>query len=364
MDQINIIPDDREKRQLRLYYAKISLIVIVLVVVFSGVNELVLYIASGIAGGGFSKELVTSGRKIVASIPLAKTAYSYFFPLAADAAALFTGLAITKCDLKKMLRFSGFDGKDLFEFTSLSYGMATAGSFICVIISGIVGIIIGKNGTEGLEESLAGMMPSDDPLWINILVYLYVCIIGPIMEELIFRGVLLEALRKYGNGFGIIMSAVMFGLMHQRFVQCIPAILLGIIFAGMAVKSGSLIPSIFAHIVNNTMSAVLMVMIQGMDMKKLMEFEKADPFNVDMDAMTALMKDMVPLIVVMLIILAVRLGALLVTVIISGRFFSSKRRLIAKSEYCDKRTWGYFFTSVPWIAVILYLTYTTVTTIV
>ena len=364
MDSINIIPDEAESKELRRYYAKLSLIMIVLVVVFNGVNRLVLYTASGLVGGGFTKELVSSGRKVIASIPLASAVYSYFFPLAADVAALCTGLAITKTDLKKMLRFRGFGGKDLFDFTALSYGMATVGSFICVFIAAVVALLMGKNGAVSMEESLSQFSPTGDPLWLKVLIYLYICLIGPIMEELIFRGVLLEGLRKYGNGFGIVMSSVMFGLMHQRFIQCVPAILLGMIFAGMVVKTGSLLPSIFAHVVNNTMSAVMMVMAEGMDMQKFAEIEKMDPANIDIDMAVNLLKGMVPLLIVMGIILAVRMGSLVIGAVIAVRFHFTRRKLVADHPYCKNRTWKYLFTSVPWILLLLYLTVVTLMTIV
>ncbi|MFP9075396.1 CPBP family intramembrane glutamic endopeptidase, partial [Enterococcus faecalis] len=49
--------------------------------------------------------------------------------------------------------------------------------------------------------------------------YLYICVIGPIIEELIYRGTLMTQLKKYGIHFAILFSAFYFGLIHHDLYQ-------------------------------------------------------------------------------------------------------------------------------------------------
>ena len=82
------------------------------------------------------------------------------------------------------------------------------------------------------------------------------CVAAPIFEELIFRGLILERLRHYGDIFAIIVSAFLFAIIHASF-QAIPfAFVSGIIFGFLAIRTGSLLCPLIIHFTNNILSAV------------------------------------------------------------------------------------------------------------
>ena len=347
----DMIPDDNEKKSLRKYYFKLSLIMIALICLFNLVNNLMMYICSGLIAGGFDKASIEQGQEVFYADKYLTAMRSYLFCIIGDIAAVVVGIAITHTDLKSKLTFKGFDVKDFVKFNALSFGIGIPATFLTLVIAGIVALIMGKGDEYSqLDTSILKSFASDNPLWLDILVYSYVCVIGPILEELVFRGVLLEGLRKYGNKFGIIMSAVMFGLFHQRFEQCIPAIAIGLVFAFMAVRSGSLIPSILVHILNNSMSAVLMIMMSNMDTSVL---EKMDVAK--LSEMSQMLEQYSSMFAVMMVIGFFRIACLIGAVAIAIGFFGQRRKLIENSEYSDKRTWSYLFTSVPWLLVIGFL---------
>jgi membrane protease YdiL (CAAX protease family) len=87
-----------------------------------------------------------------------------------------------------------------------------------------------------------------------VLFVMYVCFIGPVLEEIIFRGFVLNSMRPYGNLTAIIVSSILFSMFHMNLVQFINPVLMGIILAFIAIKSESIIPSIVAHIFNNTIT--------------------------------------------------------------------------------------------------------------
>ena len=79
---------------------------------------------------------------------------------------------------------------------------------------------------------------------------LYSIIIAPIIEELLYRGVLLRTLERYGKWFAIIISALVFGLMHGNAVQFPVAFVIGLLFGYLTLKY-SIGLSITLHILNN-----------------------------------------------------------------------------------------------------------------
>ena len=85
---------------------------------------------------------------------------------------------------------------------------------------------------------------------------IYVCLLGPVLEELIYRGVLLSRLRPYGALFALILSSICFGLMHHDLYQGLSACLSGLIY-GYAALRYSLPAAICLHIAGNTVSTAL-----------------------------------------------------------------------------------------------------------
>lgn len=81
--------------------------------------------------------------------------------------------------------------------------------------------------------------------------FLYVAIIGPICEEIIFRGMLQKRLEKYSPVIAIIISALAFGIYHGNFGQIFPMIGTGLILGYVAYKYG-LKWSVAIHVLYNT----------------------------------------------------------------------------------------------------------------
>ena len=85
-----------------------------------------------------------------------------------------------------------------------------------------------------------------------------VAVLGPILEELLFRGGVTKVLlKKYTPAQAIIFSALIFGVFHLNPVQIVGASLMGLLLAWVYYKTASLIPCILMHIVNNTLSVYL-----------------------------------------------------------------------------------------------------------
>lgn len=90
-------------------------------------------------------------------------------------------------------------------------------------------------------------------------IYLYfiaIAILGPIVEEFIFRGVIITILKKYGDAFAVIVSSILFSLLHANLIQIPSAFFIGLLYGYLTVKTGSLYYSTILHIMNNTLAMV------------------------------------------------------------------------------------------------------------
>jgi membrane protease YdiL (CAAX protease family) len=86
-----------------------------------------------------------------------------------------------------------------------------------------------------------------------ILLFFLISCIAPVVEEILFRGVLQNAIkRKTGPWSGILLSACIFSLLHPQLpLGFLPLMVLGIVFGILAESRKSLVPSIIAHGMNN-----------------------------------------------------------------------------------------------------------------
>lgn len=85
----------------------------------------------------------------------------------------------------------------------------------------------------------------------SIVILIGSVIIAPIFEEFIFRYLILNKLRVYGNLNAIITSSVLFALLHQNLNQFIYTLPLGLVLGYCAIKSNSIIVPIFMHVFFN-----------------------------------------------------------------------------------------------------------------
>lgn len=92
-----------------------------------------------------------------------------------------------------------------------------------------------------------------------LIMFSIMAIFGPFCEELVFRGAFFRGFRRSGNIFGaILMSGMLFALMHMNFNQAAYALLLGIMMALLAEAAGSTLAPFIMHLVFNGQSVCLM----------------------------------------------------------------------------------------------------------
>lgn len=81
-------------------------------------------------------------------------------------------------------------------------------------------------------------------------------VLGPIGEELVFRGVVQSALEKYGLWIALLGSSLMFAAVHGPSVIFVDAFVMGLFFGSVFRLSGSIWPAITLHIVYNGLNLI------------------------------------------------------------------------------------------------------------
>ncbi|MDR3644515.1 MAG: CPBP family intramembrane metalloprotease, partial [Clostridia bacterium] len=84
-----------------------------------------------------------------------------------------------------------------------------------------------------------------------------VCVFAPIIEEFIFRGLIMRSLLRFGSGFAIVMSSLLFAMLHGNLAQIPFAFIVGLSLGYFAYKLNSVWASVILHSFVNTTSTVI-----------------------------------------------------------------------------------------------------------
>ena len=103
-----------------------------------------------------------------------------------------------------------------------------------------------------LPDWLEGTFDYMQSSWTGILL---VALVGPVVEELFFRGGILRVLLgKYKPWVAIVVSGLIFGIIHMNPAQVVFASLAGMLLGWLYWRTRSLIPCMVVHVLNNSFS--------------------------------------------------------------------------------------------------------------
>ncbi|MES2889932.1 MAG: CPBP family intramembrane glutamic endopeptidase [Pseudomonadota bacterium] len=124
---------------------------------------------------------------------------------------------------------------------------------ILLLDSVVSGVLVALVPLSGWEEQAFERMAQR-----NLPTFVAVCVLAPVLEEMLFRGVILRAfLHRYPPTLAIWQSALFFGFAHLNLYQFVLAFLLGGLAGWIYERSRSLIPCIALHAFFNTAVTLL-----------------------------------------------------------------------------------------------------------
>ena len=147
----------------------------------------------------------------------------------------------------------------------LTYHLCAVGIAVCMIANYVSNILLYLFDKAGIKAIADSEYNCDSVLDI-ILFYVTVAVLPALVEEFAFRGVVLGLLRKYSDGLAVLVSGVMFGIMHGNFAQIPFALVVGLVLGFIAVKTNSLLPGIIIHFLNNGLSVTLTLLVTNTEL--------------------------------------------------------------------------------------------------
>ena len=151
---------------------------------------------------------------------------------------------------------------------SLCFALTYVGNWVGILVNTVIGILTGEPPVNDLAN-----LTVESPLWANLL---FGGILAPIMEEVFYRKMMIDRLRRYGDLPAILLSGVIFGLIHGNFSQFFYAALSGIVLGYVYLKTGKLRYTVGLHMAINLVGSVYSVeMLKKLDLDLL----ASDPLN-------------------------------------------------------------------------------------
>ena len=139
-------------------------------------------------------------------------------------------------------------------FVAVSEALMMLGNVVGTFLNSFLGVFIGEVPENGVETII-----EETPLW---LIFIFMVVIGPIVEELIFRKIMIDRLSVYGDHTAIIFSAVAFGLMHGNLYQLFYAVLLGLLLGYVYTSTRNVKYTIIIHMILNFLGSIVAFPVQ------------------------------------------------------------------------------------------------------
>lgn len=144
--------------------------------------------------------------------------------------------------------------------------ICASGMYIANFLTQIIVILISlSKGGEVRNPAMETIMGGN-----FILSLIYVSIVAPIFEELVFRKILLNKLRRFGDVPAILMTGLAFGLFHFNLLQFFYAAVLGMLFAYITIRTNTIRYSIMLHMIINFIGTAVTPLVMKQNMVAIM----------------------------------------------------------------------------------------------
>lgn len=136
--------------------------------------------------------------------------------------------------------------KEFFAFGIMAYGLMLLGNYVGT------GLMLVMNA--GAENPLSSVVTLENCTFLTVLDLI---LFAPVLEELLFRKLLLKKIARWGELPAVVFSGLVFGLFHGNFYQFFYAFLLGMLLAYVYLSTGRILYPILLHAFVNTLGSVV-----------------------------------------------------------------------------------------------------------
>ena len=135
---------------------------------------------------------------------------------------------------------------------------------VLLMLVWVTELVAGRAGIELKPQEQIGFFFMDMSFPSLVFLICFVAFLGPVFEEIFFRGFAYQALRnRWGRWPSILLTALLFSALHASFSVFLPILGLGVLLAYVFETSGSLVPSITIHICQNSVAVMGAMLIRS-----------------------------------------------------------------------------------------------------
>ena len=217
----------------RTYFSRIGFATAALVAINIGVQLLLSFLIFNLAPALYDNAIVQNIASLISLYLAALPVFLYILRPLPSVSPLRTPMS----------------GKQWIGGLCASVAVMTVGSYVSQSVVLWFDLFMNRSLENPVEAATVGTA-----WWVNLI---FVALLAPILEEILFRKLLCRYLLPLGEGYAIVLSAAIFGLAHGNFFQFFYAFGLGCVFALIYIKTGKLIYTILYHMIINLLGGVL-----------------------------------------------------------------------------------------------------------
>lgn len=243
-------------------------------------------------------------------------------------------LLMTRVEVKEIPKKKIHPGM-LIALLPMGYALMIIFNIIGLLINIQIGKLTGKGIVNPIINAIGGMN-----VWTQVMI---VIIIGPILEELIFRKFVIDRVNKYGELLAVMTSALMFGLFHGNMQQCFYAFGVGILLAFVYCKTGKVEYTICCHIFLNFMGSLpgFVIAASGLDVYTIQILVATD-INAYMQYVYAHIGSLMAVGLMGIFILLVIVAGIVLMIVFHKKFRFERR----ETDIRGKAAWSVLFLNV------------------
>jgi len=238
--------------------------------------------------------------------------------------------------IRRPFSFSSF-----VKITVISLSVMNLLNFFSLWLVRLLEGLIGSEISSPLDQSM-----ESSGVWFYLL---SAVVIAPVFEELLFRRILLTRLVRFGEWPAVLVSALIFSLVHGNFFQIFYAFAVGILLGWLYLRTGRLLYTVLLHFLLNFFGSVPGVLIERFCDTEGLDAFLEDPAAVTGDALAAL----IPTIAVYGLYLLALVAVIVCGVVFLIRAFRRERLRLSLSPFPAKKTAGLIFGNVGMILFLL-----------
>ena len=227
---------------------------------FFGIS-VILYFAVNIGAGVLLNFLLQLMYQFTGRQPFGNSEVSYYLLnmgvyLLSFTIAFGAYLLLVRMPLRVAMPFRPVRAGTVLLSIPATFALSIAGSILTSLLSVLFSVTGYQPVTNDVDTPVtpAGL----------VLYFILLAVLPAVVEEIAFRGILMQSLRRFGDGFALLVSSLLFGMFHLNMVQAPYAFLLGLWFGYLVLRTGSLRISMILHACINFSAGVMSILMKGM----------------------------------------------------------------------------------------------------